>query len=182
MRRRAVAVLGGAFAPFHRAHLQLAKRALRELPVASAAVIPNGCPPHRPPPTIPWEKRVNQCRTACRGVARLRIGLDEPPDKTQTTVATLLRRKKRRQRLILLLGADAFADFAKWRSWRRILKIANIAVARRGDNPRPSAMVRARCRVARRPQNLANGVGRVLMWKFRPENISSTQIRRRGGK
>ena len=113
MRRRAVAVLGGAFAPFHRAHLQLAKRALRELPVASAAVIPNGCPPHRPPPTIPWEKRVNQCRTACRGVARLRIGLDEPPDKTQTTVATLLRRKKRRQRLILLLGRGRVCRFCK---------------------------------------------------------------------
>ncbi|MBE8158711.1 MAG: nicotinate-nicotinamide nucleotide adenylyltransferase [Betaproteobacteria bacterium] len=177
-RRRVAALLGGAFDPPHRGHAALARRALADLPVSRVFLIPNGAPPHRPPPRIPWRRRAEMCAAAVKNIARARVGRDEPPGAPRWTIAAVRRYKNRRWKVVLILGADVFADFHRWRRWREILQLANIAVARRGGFGCPRAAVRARMRILKTARPLAGGAGGVLAWRFRPPDISSTMIRR----
>lgn len=173
-RRRPLALLGGTFDPVHAAHLQLARRALRDLPIGGVCLIPNGQPPHRAMPQLSWQQRVGTCKQALSGITRVSVGLDEPPGTSRWTIDTV-RRRRRRGAVVLIVGADAFADFNRWRHWRRILQLANIAVARRGG--KHPKIRHGHCHIIKNPQRLAAGVGRVFLWPFCPANISSTQIR-----
>ncbi|MGU9952246.1 MAG: nicotinate (nicotinamide) nucleotide adenylyltransferase [Gammaproteobacteria bacterium WSBS_2016_MAG_OTU1] len=175
-KRHAIALFGGSFAPLHKAHKQIAHRALRDLPICRVYLIPNGNPPHRTTPTLSWQERIAACQQFCTEDIRLQVCEDESPNTLRPTVQTLAKRQQRhRQKLILILGADSFATFHRWRRWKQILKIANIAVVRRHNNPRASIL--SHCQVVKNPRHLTTGVGRVFLWPFRPANISSTQIR-----
>ena len=175
--KRRIALLGGAFDPPHRGHLALAKRAVRDLPVAVVRIVPNGMPPHRPPTKYSWRERVDLCARATAGMPRTVIGREESPDKIRRTIDTVRRHRQRRRHIILVMGADAFAGFHCWRGWRRLLKTANIAVARRNSGGTPHAMVRASVKTVKNARLLADGAGRVFLWHFRPGDISSTAIR-----
>lgn len=171
------AILGGAFDPVHRGHLAMAKRALRDLPVAEVRLIPNGAPPHRPPTKHSWRERIRFCEKATTNLPRVRVGYEEPPGQIRYTTDTVRRCRRRGLHLILLMGSDAFAGFHRWRQWRRILQTANIAVARRKDGGAPNAAVRAAVKKVKHPRLLAEGAGRVFAWNFCPGDISSTAIR-----
>ncbi|MGI9305819.1 MAG: nicotinate-nicotinamide nucleotide adenylyltransferase [Gammaproteobacteria bacterium] len=177
MSRRIAALLGGAFDPVHGGHVALARRALKDLPVAAVFLIPNGAPPHRPAPQLPWARRVAMCAAALRGIPRARTGLDEPPGAPRRTADTLRRYRRRRWKVVLILGADAFAELHRWHRWREIARRANFAVARRGARKFPPAARRGLC-AARRAREIAAGAGRVFWWNFRPPDISATAIRR----
>ncbi len=178
---RRIALLGGAFDPVHRGHLALARRAARDLPVAAVRLIPNGAPPHRAAPRHSWARRVLLCARAAAELPRVGVGLEETPERTRRTIDTVRCYRRRGLRVVLVMGADAFAEFHQWRGWRRILRAANIAVARRDGGGTPSAAVRARIRAVKNPRLLADGAGRVFWWRFCPGDISSTAIRRARG-
>lgn len=179
-RRQTIALLGGTFDPVHRAHIQLARRALRDLPVNSVRLVPNGAPPHRLQPQTAWRARVQLCANALANISRATVGKEESPGTIRYTIDTVRHHRRRRRAIILIMGADAFADFHHWRQWRQVLQLTNIAVARRGDNCRPAAAVRARMRCVNTPNHLlGDGGGRVLAWRFRPAALSATMIRRR---
>ena len=176
--RRTAALLGGAFDPVHRAHVELARRALKDFPVARVFLIPNGAPAHRPAPQLSWRRRAAMCAAAVKNIPRAQVGQDEPPGAPRRTIDTARRYKRRRWTVVLILGADAFAGFYRWRRWRQLLQLANIAVARRGVGARPHAAVRACMRTIKNPRQLAGGAGGVFAWRFRPPDISATAIRR----
>lgn len=177
--RRRAAILGGAFDPVHCGHLALARRAARDLPVSAVRLVPNGAPPHRPAAKLSWEKRVRLCELAAARLPRVAVGREEPPGQIRRTVDTVRRHRLRHRRVLLIMGADAFAEFHRWRGWRRILRMANIAVARRDGGGDARAVVRSAARTVKNPRLLADGAGRVFMWRFRPGKISSTAIRAR---
>lgn len=179
-----IAVLGGAFDPIHDGHLHLARRALRELPAAQVRLIPNGAPPHKPQPAADWHWRMLQCQRATAGDKRIIVGDDEPPGKKRRTINTI-RKLRQKSPLILIVGADAFWHFRRWREWRGILRVASIAVARRRGCPMPIRAVPPRwtAKVVK-PGKLWRG---VYFWRTNAPapRISSTTLRARaagGGK
>ena len=176
-RRGVIALFGGAFDPIHQGHINLATRALQDLPIHGVRIIPNGAPPHRAPPATSWRQRVMRCQAATQNIRGIRVGLEESPAKTRWTIDTVRRYKRRRYRLILLLGADAFSQFGKWRQWRQIIDQTNIAVAKRGDWQPPPMAIRRQLKTVNHPRHLAHGARRLWWWQFRPGDISSTQIR-----
>ena len=176
--RRVAALLGGAFDPPHGGHAALARRALKDFPAGRLFVIPNGSPPHRPPPRLSWSRRVALCAAAVADIPRARVGLDEPPGAARRTVDTVRRYRRRGWKVILILGADAYAGFGSWRRWREILGLANIAVARRGLCMRPGAAVRSAARPLKNSRMLLGGSGGVYAWRFRPPDVSSSAVRR----
>ena len=175
---RALAFLGGMFDPPHHGHVHLARRALRDLPVARAQLTPNGMPPHRRV-MAPWSARLEMCELALRGTARVRTGREEPPQRRQWTVHTLQKLRRRYRVILLIVGADAFAQFSTWRRWRQIFALAHIVVAARHGAARPAAAVRAHCHFATRAAQLRTGHGRVYLWRSGAASISSSEIRRR---
>lgn len=134
-RARPVGILGGTFDPVHRAHLHLARAALRQLHLDSVLWIPAGQPSHRQAPFAPAAHRLAMVRLATDGENRFGVDATEAlADTPSYTVPTLERLRGvhgEAQPLVLLMGADAFLGLPSWRRWQDIFRLAHIAVASR---------------------------------------------------
>lgn len=134
-----IGVLGGTFDPIHYGHLRLAEEAADVLRLEQVRLVPCGTPPHRAAPAAPAEHRLAMARLAAAGNARLAVDEREiarsGPAYTRDTLAALRAELGAARPLVLLVGADAFLDFATWYRWREIFGLAHIAIAHRPGFP-----------------------------------------------
>lgn len=128
-------ILGGTFDPVHRAHLHLARAALRQLHLAGVLWIPAGQPYHRQSPQTPAAHRLAMVRLAIAGEPAFAVDADEATaDAPSFTVPTLERLRGihgAARPFVLLLGADAFLGLPSWHRWQEIFRLAHVAVASR---------------------------------------------------
>lgn len=115
----------------------------------------------------PGEIRADLCEAAVDGVEGLEVWrgeLDRPAPSY--SVETLEALQAPGRRLTLLLGQDQWASFHRWRSVRRILELARVAVLSRGGYEGPE-------------QPEGPGPWPCVRTAVRRIEISSTEIRRR---
>jgi nicotinate-nucleotide adenylyltransferase len=165
-----VAVFGGAFDPPHIGHIALVRAALEHFAFERVLVVPAGDPPHKEVVT-PAEIRAHLAELAFAGIAEVEISsLELEPGGPRYTVDTLLRLRESYEDLMLLVGADQFAGFLRWREPDRILELASLAVASRpgfGDEE-----LRPVLDALERPE-------RVSFFPIPAHSISSREIRAR---
>lgn len=171
---KALAILSGTFDPFHLGHLHLAEQALQAFshPVR---IIPNGSPPHRPPPVASWRDRVEMCRLATAHCRRLHVGTEEAPaNGARYTADTLaaLRQQNPDATLLLILGSDAYRSFGQWQRPAQILEMAHLLVVPRPEEAPASGATAARPKIAA-------GAGQVYQWNCAPPAISAAGCRAR---
>jgi nicotinate-nucleotide adenylyltransferase len=134
-----IGILGGTFDPIHFGHLRLAQEAGDALKLGQVRLIPSGTPPHRPAPQASAADRLAMARLAVSGNPLLTVDEREMrrggPCYTVDTLGELRRELGAAQPICLLLGADAFLDFATWRRWHEIFLLAHIVVAHRPGFP-----------------------------------------------
>jgi nicotinate-nucleotide adenylyltransferase len=170
-----IGVLGGSFNPPHLGHLELARSALRALALDELLLVPLCLPPHKEPaPEDPGgAARLAMCEAlageAGPGVRASAIEIER--GGRSYTVETLAQLKERNPeaQLSLILGADMAATLPSWREPRRIIALAQIAVAprREGDQELQRALAK-----------LGTGA-RIADLPMRPLPISSTEVRAR---
>ena len=134
-----VGVFGGEFDPPHTGHLAVVRAAREQLALDRVIVVPTARPPHREASTTPAETRLRLAEAAFAdepGVEVSRMELDRPgPSYTVDTLRALATRGE----LVLILGADQAAALraGRWHESDDVLRLAQVAVAPRGDRPPP---------------------------------------------
>ena len=176
-----IGVFGGTFDPIHLGHLRPVLEVHQALQLERTHFIPCRIPVHRTPPLADASTRLAMVRLAVEQVqgfvADDRELTRQSPSYMVDTLASL-QRDFPADSLCLLLGADAFAQFKQWKSWRRILQLANLLVMRRPlAEPLDlaadlSARVTAEQHVFR-----ASRAGRILFFDVTLMDISATQVR-----
>ena len=134
-----IGVLGGTFDPIHYGHLRLAEELGETLRLEEVLVVPSGTPPHRAAPAADAGHRLAMARLAAADNARLKVDDRElrrkGPGYTVDTLAELRAEVGAARPLALLIGADAFLEFATWHRWHEIFSLAHVAVAHRPGSP-----------------------------------------------
>jgi nicotinate-nucleotide adenylyltransferase len=134
-----VGILGGTFDPIHYGHLRLAEELGETLRLEEVLIVPSGTPPHRGAPAVAAAHRLAMARLAAAGNARLKVDDRElrraGPGYTFDTLAELRAEIGAARPLVLLIGADAFLEFATWHRWHEIFGLAHVAVAHRPGSP-----------------------------------------------
>jgi len=136
-----IGVFGGTFDPPHTGHVAVAEDARAHLDLDRVLLVPAHVSPFKTGEsgiTDP-ELRLRMTKAAVRGIPGLsvdRIELDrEPPSFTVDTLRGLRKRTPDAE-LLLLLGADQWASFARWKDPEEIARLAEIVVmAREGTDP-----------------------------------------------
>jgi nicotinate-nucleotide adenylyltransferase len=165
---RRVAIFGGSFDPPHRAHVELARTALRALPLDEVRWIPAGHPWQKMRAITAAAHREAMVRLAIDGEPRFvldRIELERSgPSVTLDTVVALQAAEPGAE-WVLLIGGDQYANLHTWRGWEELLDRVTLAVAQRPGVPQPpdERVLRHRHRVVPLPML----------------DISSTEIRQR---
>jgi nicotinate-nucleotide adenylyltransferase len=148
--KRRLGVFGGTFDPVHAGHLIMAQEAAERLGLERLLFVPTGRPAHKRERRItPVEHRLAMLRLAIRGNPRFAVSALEAERPGLTfTVHTLERLAAAdRSELYFLMGQDSLEDFRNWREPDRILALARLVVAPRGEGERPSLDPATRRRV-----------------------------------
>ena len=134
-----IGILGGTFDPIHYGHLRLAEELAGTLKLDQVRLVPSGTPPHRSAPGVSAAHRLAMVELAAAGNPRFSVDGREVrrtgPGYTFDTLAELRKEAGDTRPLALLVGADAFLEFATWHRWHEIFGLAHIAVAHRPGYP-----------------------------------------------
>lgn len=130
-----IGVLGGAFNPPHLGHLVLAQEALCGFGFDRLVVVPTGRAPHkRIEPEPGPELRLEMARRAFEPLERVEVSdlevAREGPSFAYRTLE-LLADELRGSQLTFVMGADAARGLPGWERPRRVLELADLAVAAR---------------------------------------------------
>ncbi len=161
-------VFGGTFNPLHHGHLIAVQEAAHELGLAGVLFVPAPRPPHRDPPEVKANHRLEMTRRALEGHGVFRVSdveyRREDPSYTVDTLEVLADEDPDRD-LVLLVGADELIQFRSWHRWETVLERAEVVGMNRPGFEReevPDAVLR-RCSFVEVPE----------------VDVSSTRIRRR---
>lgn len=138
-----VGMLGGAFDPPHRAHVALARAAVRQLALDKLYVVPTGEAWHKDRALTPAEHRLAMTRLAFAGVPGVEVDDRELRRSGPTYSIDTLRELKAEHPqagLHLLMGEDQAAGFTQWRAWQEIARLAVLCVAGRGTGEGVAAL------------------------------------------
>ena len=143
-----VGLLGGSFDPPHRAHLALARCALRALSLDAVWLIPAGQPWQRAPLRATAEQRWDMLQLLLEGASGLcACDLElrrDGPSYTVDTVRELLRRHHTAA-FTLIVGADQLANLCTWHDWPALAAMVDVAAAARPGHALepPAALLQA---------------------------------------
>jgi nicotinate-nucleotide adenylyltransferase len=159
-----VGVLGGSFDPVHAGHLALALGARDRLRLDRVLLVVAAAHPLKPAgPAAPAEDRYAMVRLAVRGHGGLEASDLElrrpPPSYTVETLREVRASLPGEAEVLLLLGADALAEFPRWRETAAIRSLAAVVGCTRPGAPRPA--------------------GADLLLEVPTPDVSSTEVRRR---
>ena len=185
-----IGILGGTFDPIHYGHLRLAEELAGTLKLDQVRFVPSGTPPHRAAPGVSAEHRLAMVRLATAGNDRFKVDGREVrragPGYTFDTLAELRAEAGGTRPLALLVGADAFLEFATWHRWHEIFSLAHIAVAHRPGYPverwaerMPQPLAREySARLMQQPlATHLSPAGGVVVVPFTALDISATAVR-----
>lgn len=182
---KAIGILGGTFDPIHMGHLRMALELYEALDLASVHIMPCFKPMHRKQPVASPKDRLAMVK--CAIAAEPALVADDREIRRQGptyTIDTLLEMRKEMPdtSLCVLIGIDAFLDFASWHRWKEILDHAHIIVAHRPHYQLPPAgiitdLIKERMQ-HESPYIRENLAGGILLRPITALEISATDIRK----
>jgi len=136
-------VFGGTFDPVHVGHLAIANAALDELALDRVYFVPAlRSPLKQDGPAASADDRLAMLTAAIADEPRFRVSPIELERKGPSFTVDTLESLRGEGELFLILGSDAYADFARWREPARIKELATIVLAARPGVPNAPAGVR----------------------------------------
>ncbi len=170
-----IGVFGGSFDPIHFGHIQPVREARRRLGLERVIYLPTASPPHKPGrQTAPAWSRFAMVELALLREEGMHVSpLELTPGRPAFTVDSLERLGEEHpgDELWLIIGGDNYAELPTWKSWRRLTRLARLAVL-----VRPSDKRRLEEGWSPELRRLAAG-DRVEFVANRPVRISSTRLR-----
>ena len=168
-----IGLYGGSFDPIHHGHIQPVREARDALSLDRVIYLPTANPPHKPKRDgASALARYAMVEIALLPEQSIEVSTFEIEDGVTFTVDTLehFTGLYPTAQLFLILGSDSFVQLDRWRKWRRILELAELAVLERPGAP-----------ALRLPRQLDEAIDphRVHRIANAPVAASSTEIRRR---
>ena len=137
VKRKKVGILGGTFDPIHTGHLILAEEACEAFSLDYVLIMPNGNPPHKAGQVhASMAQRTRMAELAVADNPHLRVSdFERTPQDYHYTYETLeyLTGIAPDTRFYFIMGADSVKDLTHWCRPERILELAHILAAVRGD-------------------------------------------------
>jgi nicotinate-nucleotide adenylyltransferase len=136
-------MFGGAFDPPHKAHVALARLAIRELALDRLHVLPTGDAWHKARELSPAEHRLAMARLAFERVPQALVDDRELRRSGATYSVETLRELQAEfpgAQLHLVMGEDQAAGFTRWHAWPEIARLAVLCVAGRGTGEGMAAL------------------------------------------
>jgi len=125
-----IGILGGTFDPPHKGHLYISKIALKKLKLNKLMWIVTKKNPLKRKPYLTTKIRINLSKEMTKREKKIFVRYFDDKLKSINTFDLLnyIKKKNQKTKLFFLIGADNLAKFHKWNNWKKIPKLAKIAI------------------------------------------------------
>lgn len=174
-----IGIYGGAFDPVHRAHIALAKAALRQFELQKIIFVPTGKPPHRGLSGTSQADRLAMLDLATRDCEQFVVDTWEFRQSSTTYTYETLSHfcQSKTTEYFFLMGGDSLLEFTSWHRWEEILQLCHLAVAKRpGSDQQPLPTGLAEC-VVDSEVKPRNRTGNIYFIDTEALAVSATSIR-----
>jgi len=125
-----IGILGGTFDPPHKGHLYISKIALKKLKLNKLMWIVTKKNPLKRKPYLSTKVRIKLSKEITKKEKKIFVSYFDNKIKSINTFNLLnyIKKKNQKAKLFFLIGADNLAKFHKWNNWKKIPKLAKIAI------------------------------------------------------
>ena len=140
-----IGILGGTFDPPHIGHLHVSKIALKKLKLDAIIWIITKQNPLKQKPFLSTKIRMSLSKDMTKSQKKIFVEYLDDKIKSINTFNLLnyIKKKNKKAKIFFLIGTDNLAKFHKWNNWKKIPKLAKIAIFPRQNysikSPRPIA-------------------------------------------
>jgi len=136
---KSIGILGGSFDPPHRGHLAISKIAIKKIKLDKIFWVVTKKNPFKNKPFFSLNQRLRFSKKITKNVKKIQVvHLDRAAKSSRTIdVINFIIKKKKLKNVYLIIGSDNLISFHKWKSWKKIVKLAKIIVfSRKGYDKR----------------------------------------------
>ena len=129
-----IGILGGTFDPPHKAHLQIAERAIKQFDLDKVLFIPSG---------NPWQKkyatsfihRFEMTKILIEGSNKFEISdIEKSEEIPSYTFDTLKKLNHKKDNLYFILGSDTAINIRTWNNYEKLSELTNFLIALRKED------------------------------------------------
>ena len=166
-----IGILGGTFDPPHKGHLYISKIALKKLKLNRLIWVVTKNNPLKEKPYLNIKTRINLSKKITRKEKKIFVKYYDDKIKSINTFNLLnyIKKKNQKTKLFFLIGADNLAKFHKWNNWKKIPRLAKLAVF-----PRQNYSIKSPKPIAAKKLSKKD----LIYIKSKKMNISSSLIRK----
>ncbi len=169
IRKKYIGLLGGSFDPAHKGHLGISKIAIKKLKLKKIYWVITKKNPFKNETFYSLEERIKFAKKISRTQKKIQtVYLDNIIKSSRVIdVVNYFINKKNIKNIYFIIGSDNLIRFHKWKSWKKIVKLAKLVVfSRRGyDRKGMKTMV------------VKNFKNKIIFIKNKHIAISSSQLK-----
>tara|TARA_B100001564_G_C20392363_1_gene557297 strand:- start:75 stop:617 length:543 start_codon:yes stop_codon:yes gene_type:complete len=165
-----IGLLGGSFDPAHKGHLGISKIAIKKFKLKKIYWVITKKNPFKKKTFYSLIERINYAKKISRTQKKIQvIHLDKIIKSTRSiNVINYFIKKKSFKNIYFIIGSDNLVEFHKWKSWKKIVKLAKLMVfSRKGYDKKGMKSIVVK-----------NFKNKITFIKNKPFIISSTQLKR----
>ena len=169
IQKKYVGLLGGSFDPAHKGHLGISKIAIKKFKLKKIYWVITKKNPFKKKTFFSLDKRINFAKKISRSQKKIEaLHLDDVVKSSRSIdVINYFIKQKSIKNIYFIIGSDNLIKFHKWKSWKKIVKLAKLIVfSRKGyDRKGMKSIV------------VKNFKNKIVFVKNKPIAISSTQLK-----
>ena len=166
-----IGILGGSFDPAHKGHLAITRISIKKLKLNKIYWVVAKKNPFKKNTVYSLNKRMSQAKKIIKNNRKIKIVYLEDIVKSSRSIDAIkyILRKDKPKNLYFIVGSDILLELHKWKSWKKIVKLAKLIVfSRKGYDKKSTKTI-----VAKHLNNKINFI------RIRPIQISSTILRKK---
>ena len=169
IRKKYIGLLGGSFDPAHKGHLGISKIAIKSLKLKKIYWVITKKNPFKNKSFYSLNKRINFAKEISKSQRKIQVVHLDKTIKYSRSIDILnyFIKKKNVRNICFIIGSDNLIEFHKWKSWKKIVKLAKLIVfSRKGyDRKGLKSIV------------VKTFKKKIISIKNKPIKISSTQLK-----
>jgi nicotinate-nucleotide adenylyltransferase len=127
--KKKIGILGGTFDPPHKGHLKISLSSIKKIKLDKLYWIITKKNPFKNKSLFSLKERIIKCEKIIKKNKKIKIKyLDKAIKSSRTIDALKYINKGVKFDLFFIIGSDNLINFHKWRSWKKITKLAKLIV------------------------------------------------------
>ena len=168
-----IGILGGSFDPAHAGHLAISKIAIKKEKLRKIYWVITKKNPFKKKPFFSLKRRLQVAKKIVKKNNKIQVlYLDDIIKSSRSIDAVKYIYRKKSSNLYFIIGSDILYQFHRWKSWKRIVKLAKLIVfSRKGYDKKNKEFIVVKYL----------NKNKLTFIKNKPIEISSTILRKKMG-